>query len=100
MEGRLVLGLGRSRVGRRQLGPKAHQTGDAAPWQVLDVNLFRRFPLTPDEFWHETSAIVSFMKLCFQPNIERPKPTLYATWASVLLRTAPGLRTGPELKLP
>jgi hypothetical protein len=24
------------------------------------------------------------MKLCFQPYIERPKPTLYATWASKL----------------
>jgi hypothetical protein len=39
------------------------------------------------------------MKLCFQPYTERPKPTLYATWASVLLHTAPGLRTGLELEL-
>jgi hypothetical protein len=61
--------------------------------------LFRRFLLTQVEFWHETDAIGSSMKLCFQPYIERPKPTPYATWASVLLRTAPGLRTGPELKL-
>jgi hypothetical protein len=94
-----VLGLGRPRVGHPQLGPKAHQTGDAAPWQILDVNLFRRFPLTQDEFWHETSSIGSSMKLFFQPYIKRPKPTLYATWASVLLRTAPGLRTGLELEL-
>jgi hypothetical protein len=48
---------------------------------------------------YETGAIGSSMKLCFQPYIERPKPSPYATWASVLLRTAPGLRTGPELKL-
>jgi hypothetical protein len=78
-------------VGCPQLGPKAHQTGDAAPWQILDVNLFRRFPLTQDEFWHETGAIGSSMKFCFQPYIEHPKPSPYATWASVFLRTAPGL---------
>jgi hypothetical protein len=71
----------------------------AAPWQILDVNLFRKFPLTQDEFWHEIGAIGSSMKLCFQPCIERPKPTPYATWESVLLCTAHGLRTGPELKL-
>jgi hypothetical protein len=39
------------------------------------------------------------MKLCFQPYIERLKPTPYATWASVLLRTTPGLQTGLELEL-
>jgi hypothetical protein len=39
------------------------------------------------------------MKFCFQPYIERPKLTPYATWASVLLRTAAGLRTGLELEL-
>jgi hypothetical protein len=95
----VVLGLGRPRVGHPQLGPKAHQTGDAAPWQIPDVNLFRRFPLTQDEFWHETSVIGSSMKLCFQPYIERPKPTRYATWASVLLRNAPRFRTRLELEL-
>jgi hypothetical protein len=61
-----------ARVGRPQLGPKAHQTGKAAPWQILDVNLFRRFPLTQNEFWHETGAIGSSMKIFFQPYIERP----------------------------
>jgi hypothetical protein len=81
------------------LGLRPNQTVSAALWQILDVNLFRRFPLTRDEFWHKTSAIGRFMKFCFQPHIERPKPTPYATWASVLLRTAPGLRTGLELEL-
>jgi hypothetical protein len=71
----------------------------AAPWQILNVNLFRGFLLTQDEFWDETGAIGSSMKLCFQPHIEFPKPTPYATWASILLCTAPGLRTGPKLKL-
>jgi hypothetical protein len=95
----VVLGLGRPRVRCPQLGPKARQTGDAAPWQILDVNLFRRFPLTQDEFWHDTSAIGSTMKLSFQPYIECPTSP-YATWASVLLHTAPGLQTRPKLKLP
>jgi hypothetical protein len=95
----VVLGLGHLRVGRPQLGPNAHQTGDAAPWQILDVNLFRRFLLSQHEFWHETGAIGSSMKLFFQPYIQHPKPTPYATWASVLLRIAPRLRTGLELEL-
>jgi hypothetical protein len=88
-----------SSSGRPQLGPETHQTGDTAPWQILDVNLFRRFLLTQDEFWHDTRAIGSSMKFCFQPYIERTKPSPYATWASVLLRTTPGLRTGLELEL-
>jgi hypothetical protein len=53
----IVLGLGRPRVERPQLGRKAHQTSDAAPWQILDINLFLRFPLTQDKFLHETGAI-------------------------------------------
>jgi hypothetical protein len=86
-------------VGRPQLGPKANQTVDAALWQILDVNLFRQLPLTRDEFCHETSTIGISMKFCFQPYIERPKPTQYAIWASVLLHTASDLRTGLELEL-
>jgi hypothetical protein len=39
------------------------------------------------------------MKFCFQPYIERQKLTPYAAWASVLLRTAAGLRTGLDLEL-
>jgi hypothetical protein len=37
----VVLGLGRPRVGRSQLGSKANQTDDTAPWQILNINLFR-----------------------------------------------------------
>jgi hypothetical protein len=75
----VVLGLGRPRVGRPQLGPKAHRTGGAAPWQILDVNLFQRLPFTQNDFWHETDVIGSSMKFCFQPYKERPKPTPYVT---------------------
>jgi hypothetical protein len=97
--------MGRPRVGGDQgwgapnLGLRPNQSVSAALWQILDVNLFRRFPLTRDEFWHKTGDIRRFMKFFFQPYIERPKLTPYATWASVLLRTAPGLRTGLELEL-
>jgi hypothetical protein len=44
-------------MGHPKLGSKAHQTGDTVPWQIQDVNLFQRFLLTLDEFWHETGAI-------------------------------------------
>jgi hypothetical protein len=86
-------------MGRPQLGHKAQQTGDAEPSQILDVNLFQRFPLTQDEFRHVTSSIGSSIKVFFQPSIERLKPTPYAAWASVLLRIAPGLKTTLELEL-
>ena len=62
------------------------KNGDAIPRQILDVILFRRLPLTPDEFGPETSAIGSVLKLSFQPYQVRPNPTPYETWASVLVR--------------
>ena len=39
------------------------------------------------------------MKLSFYPYKELPKRTLYATWASFLVRAAPGLRDRLELEL-
>jgi hypothetical protein len=86
-------------VGHPQLGLKARQTGDAAVWQILDINFFRRFLLTLNEFGPETSAIGSYMKFSFHPYKERPKWTLYATGASFLVRAAPELRAGLELEL-
>jgi hypothetical protein len=64
----------------------------AAPEQILDVNLCRRFPSTPDEFGPETGYIGSFLQLSFHPYKEHPNPTLYATWASVLVRAVTGVR--------
>ena len=66
--------------------------GVAAPGQILDVNLFGRIPSTPDDFGPETSAIGSVLKLSFHPYKERPNPTPYATWASVLVWAIPGVR--------
>ena len=86
-------------MGRPQLGLKARQTGDAAPWQILDVHLFRRFLLTPNQFGPEASAIGSSFKLSFHPYKEHPKQTPYVVGASFLVRAAIGFRIGLELEL-
>src|SRR6266542_17325 len=39
------------------------------------------------------------MKLSFHPYIERPKRSLHASWASILVRPAPGFRGGVEVDL-
>ena len=57
-------------------GPKA-KNGDAAPGQILDLYLFRRFPLTPVEFGHETGSIGKVMKLSFRAYEERPNQSPY-----------------------
>ena len=54
--------------------------------------LFGRFLSTPDEFGLETGSIGSVLKLSFHPYKERPNPTPYATWASVLVQTVFGIR--------
>ena len=51
------------------------------------------------EFYGATGAIGSSMKLSFHPYKERPKQTLYATWASFLVHAAPRLRDGLKLEL-
>jgi hypothetical protein len=73
--------------------------GDAAPWLILDVHLFRRFPSTQKDFWCGTSVIRSLMKLWFQPYIECGNLTPYVGWVSNLRQTAPALRGGLEVEL-
>ena len=68
------------------------KNSDAAPEQILDGNFHRRFLSTPDEFEPETRAIGSVLKLYFHPYQVRPNPTPYATWASVLVWSVPGVR--------
>jgi hypothetical protein len=70
----------------------------AAPWQILDVHLFRRFLLIQMEFYCRTGAIGSSIN-SLSIHIKRPKWTLYATWASFLARAARGLQGGFELEL-
>jgi hypothetical protein len=65
-------------------GPKA-KNGGVAPRQILDVQLFQRFPLIPDEFGHETNTIGNVISLTFQGVQECPNWMSCATWASVLM---------------
>ena len=74
------------------------KNSDAAPGQILDVKFLRRFPSTLDEIGSKTGAIESVLKLSFQPYKERPNPTPFATWASVLVLIAPGLRIRLEVE--
>ena len=84
-------------MGSREIqGPKA-KNGGAAPGQILDLYLFRRFPLTLVEFGCETRSIGKVMKLSFRAYEERPNPSPYATWATVLVQTVPDLRDRLEL---
>jgi hypothetical protein len=74
--------------------------GDAAPRQILNVNLFHRFPMTPDEFCHETSAIGKVIFLAFHAYKERPNPSPSAlVEREALVRAfSPGSTLEPGLK--
>ena len=48
--------------------------------------------MTPDVFDNETGAIGKVIFLSFRGYKERLDRSPYATWAAVLVRTAPGLR--------
>jgi hypothetical protein len=39
------------------------------------------------------------MKFWFQPYIERPNPTPYVAWASILVKSGSGIRGGVEVEL-
>jgi hypothetical protein len=70
-------------------GPMA-KNGGAAPKHILDVQLFLRFPLIPDELGHWTSSFGNDISLTFQGLQERPNWMLYTTWTSVLIWIVPG----------
>jgi hypothetical protein len=59
-------------------GPKAKNDG-AALRQILDVKLFQRFPLIPDDFGHRTSSIGNVISLTFQGVQKLPNWMSYAT---------------------
>jgi hypothetical protein len=58
-------------------GPKA-KNGGIAPRQILDVQLFWRFMLIPDEFGHGTSSIGKNISLPFHRTQECPNWMSYA----------------------
>jgi hypothetical protein len=67
----VILGLGRPRVGRPQLGPKAHQTGDAAPLADSGRQLVSKIPVDSGRIlaWH----------WCHWKFYEIVLPTIYRT---------------------
>jgi hypothetical protein len=64
--------------------------GVAAPRQILEVQLFRQSPLIFDVFGHGTNSIKKVVSIHFEAIQERPNWMSYATWASILIWTAPG----------
>ena len=51
-----------------------------------------------DEFGPQTRAIGKVFSLAFRAYLERPNPSPYATWASVLVLTAHGFRIRLEVE--
>ena len=70
----------------RSNGPK---DGVAAPWQILDADLFRRFPLILKGFRCETTCIGFLIKLAFQPYMDHRKWGPDASWVTSLRQTGP-----------
>jgi hypothetical protein len=48
---------------------------------------------------NETSSIGNLILLCFHPYKERPKQSWHVIWATILVRTVPGIRIGFQLNL-
>jgi hypothetical protein len=57
------------------------------------------FLWTQKEFGYETSSIGKLILLSFHPYKERPKRSWYVIWATILVRTVPGIRIGFQLDL-
>jgi len=80
--------------------PKQPKRRPTVPWQIVDADLFRWFPLTLIEFWHGTSAIGDIMKLSSHPKGGLLKmESVCVLCASVLLQAAPWVRDGLELDM-
>ena len=73
--------------------------GGATSWQILDIELFCKFPSTPSRYGDESSGFGKVMKLSFEPYKEHPKGTPYVTVASFLVQTVSGIRKRNEGQL-
>ena len=71
--------------------------GGAAPFQILDVNLFRKLLLTLYSYGPESDGIGKVMKLSFQPYKVLLKRTPYVAVALFLVQTISGIREGNEV---
>jgi hypothetical protein len=73
--------------------------GGAAPFQILDVDLFREFLLNPNSYGPESSCVGKVMKLSFQPYKEILERTPYVAVASFLVQTVSGIQEGNEVQV-
>ena len=93
------LGLGRLEVGTLNLGlrpdtihgPLAQTRWRNTPFQILDVELFRKFLLTPNSYGPESGCVRKVMKLYFQPYKVLLKWTSYVAVALFLVQTISGI---------
>ena len=98
--------VGATRGGRPQLGLKArHDTGHwtkrggAAPFQILDVDLFCEFLLTLNSYGPESGGVGKVMKFSFQPCKVLLKRSPYVAMALFLVQTVSGIREGNEVQV-
>ena len=73
--------------------------GGAAPFQILDVELFYEFPSTPNSYGPESGGVRKVMKLSFQPYKDLLKQTPYVAMASFLVQTISRIREGNEIQV-
>ena len=73
--------------------------GGAAPFQILDVELFHEFLSTPNSYGPESGGVRKVMKLSFQPYKNLYKRTPYVAVASFLVQTVSGIREGNEVQV-
>jgi hypothetical protein len=91
--------LGRPGVGRPQLGPKAQPNCQRSTLADSGRQLVSTIPIASERIWAQDRCHWKLYEILLPTIYRLPKLTPYATCASVLLRTAPGLRAGLELEL-
>ena len=73
--------------------------GGAAPFHILDVELFRGLLSIPNCYGPISGGVGKVMKLCFQPYKDIPKQTLYVAVASFLVQTISRIREGNDVQV-
>ena len=78
---------------------KRTKTGDTAPFQILDVDLFRELSSTPKCYGPESGGVGKVMKLYFQPYKDLLKRTPYVAVTSFLVQIVSVIREGNEMQV-
>jgi len=82
----------------RYTGHRPKRRG-AAPWQILDVDLFHELPSTPNSYGPESGGVEKIMKLSFQPYKVFLKRTSYVAVASFLVKIVSEIREENKVKV-